>query len=505
MSLDASGIFYTNEQLQDFLYSFRSISFKQLRLRENHITALTNGMFKQITLIRELDLAKNAIDSIQDGTFHGLTSLVTLNIVENELKNISKGLPPSLQQLYLNKNKLYEIKVDEFKHLRNLKRLILRDNEIVNLENGAFNGLTNLKKLDLSGNKIKHIPGKLFIPFVNLTHLDMSKNKMTSIRFSRNRFKPLVGLRYFNMADNLCAYVQENIFQSMKSLETLNLANNQLKCLFKGTDAETTLKGLKHLRYIYISGNNLGEISESVFKDQTELQALKADGNELSHFSPDLFRFNKNLYFIDLSDNKISVLKEGSMNYLQNLQMLNLANNPFSCDCALRWFRGWMDRTKVLILKADTYKCNGLNEWRGKRLLGFNGSKINCTFFSINDIIGAVSAVFVCTLLSVGLVYRNRWRLRLRLYLMTKRGKRFVRNIRGVRSNRNYGAINGDQRRYDAYVSCSEHDKPWALQHLLPGIDDGQLNDDNPFGGQFKLYYDDRDFDAGEYYNVQHS
>ena len=94
MSLDVSGICYTNEQLKDFLYSFRSISFKQLRLRENHITALTNDMFKQITQIRELDLAKNAIDSIQDGTFHGLTSLVTLNLVESELKNISKGLPP---------------------------------------------------------------------------------------------------------------------------------------------------------------------------------------------------------------------------------------------------------------------------------------------------------------------------------------------------------------------------------------------------------------------------
>ena len=176
----------------------------------------------------------------------------------------------------------------------------------------------------------------------------------------------------------------------MKTLETFNLANNQLKCLFTGTNAETTFKGLKHLRYIYISGNNLGEISESVFKDQTELQVLIADGKTLSHFSPDLFRFTKNLNFLDLSDNKSSVLKEGSMKYLQNLQMLNMANNPFSYDCALRWFRGWMDRTKVLILKADTYKCNGPNEWHRKRLLDFNGSKINCTFFSKYDIIGAV-------------------------------------------------------------------------------------------------------------------
>ena len=337
------------------------------------------------------------------------------------------------------------------------------------------------------------------MPLRNLTLLDISKNKLESFPISKHRFKPLVSLRIFDMADNQCSFAQQNIFQSMKYLETLNLAKNKLRCLFTGKDAETTFKGLKHLKQIYITNNNLDTISEAAFNDQTELQVLKADDNKLSHFSPNLFKFTKSLKTLDLSQNKISVLTEGNMKYLQNLQNLNLGNNQFSCDCALRWFRDWMDRTKVVLVNAEAYKCNGPKEWRGKRLLDFNRSKIDCSFFSKYDIIGTTLAGIACTLLAVMCVYRNRWRLRLRLYLISKRGKRFVRNIIGETQYRNYGTINDDVSMFDAYVSCSEYDKPWALQRLLPEIDNGQLNDDNPFDGDFKLYYDDRDSEAGMY------
>ena len=60
-----------------------------------------------------------------------------------------------------------------------------------------------------------------------------------------------------------------------------------------------------------------------------------------------------------------------------------------------------------------------------------------------------------------------------------------VHDIRG-----NYGAIEGTST-YDAYVSCSDMDTHWALQNLLPGIDNGRL--DEEFGGTFRLYYEDRD------------
>ena len=91
------------------------------------------------------------------------------------------------------------------------------------------------------------------------------------------------------------------------------------------------------------------------------------------------------------------------------------------------------------------------------------------------------------------LAYKNRWRLRLRWYRVSKRGKRFLGQLRTTDRHVNYGAINENMDLSDAYISCSEQDKPWVLQHLLPGIDN-----DGTFGGQFKLYFDDRDSEPGK-------
>ena len=60
-----------------------------------------------------------------------------------------------------------------------------------------------------------------------------------------------------------------------------------------------------------------------------------------------------------------------------------------------------------------------------------------------------------------------------------------------------YGAMN-DQGFYDAYISCCDQEYDWVLRHLLPEIDNGRLNDDNIFGGDFKLYYDPRDQEPGK-------
>nr|XP_022335983.1 toll-like receptor 2 type-2 [Crassostrea virginica] len=46
---------------------------------------------------------------------------------------------------------------------------------------------------------------------------------------------------------------------------------------------------------------------------------------------------------------------------------------------------------------------------------------------------------------------------------------------------------------YDAYISYSGDDYDWVLQHLLPGIDSGELTEEQLFNGEFKLFFHDRD------------
>ena len=122
MSLDVSGIFYTKEQVIQFLSLFRSVSLKHLKLRENHISALTNDMFINIGQLSKLDLGKNTIAYVQGNSFNGLKNLITLNLFDNALENVPNALPSSLQELYLNQTKISTIKRDTFMKLLDLRR-----------------------------------------------------------------------------------------------------------------------------------------------------------------------------------------------------------------------------------------------------------------------------------------------------------------------------------------------------------------------------------------------
>ena len=245
--------------------------------------------------------------------------------------------------------------------------------------------------------------------------------------------------------------------------------------------------------------NNIRVLPESIFRDQVSLKTLKIGENKLSGWGHNLFKFTKNLRTLDISHNQIGLLREEDLQHLQNLTKLVLNDNPFACTGDLLWFRGWVTTTKVPLTKLESYKCFSPKQWRDKPLLEFTEDKIQCTFNSNTkyEIVGSVSATLFSSLVIGTLIYRNRWRLRLRIYLLSKRGKQFLGNMTAHVQQANYGAIN-DQGFYDAYISCCDQEYDWVLRHLLPGIDNGRLNDDNIFWGDFKLYYDPRDQEPGK-------
>ena len=220
------------------------------------------------------------------------------------------------------------------------------------------------------------------------------------------------------------------------------------------------------------------------------------DNNQLSGWAPNTFKFTKNLAKLDISYNLIRVLIERNLYDLNNLQEMNLTGNPFICNCDLLWFREWMNSTAVLLPDKESYICYGPEDWQGLPVLRFTKDKSNCSssitkyvFVSKYAILGSVSAALFVSVISGIFEYRNRWRLRLRIYLLSKCGRRLLRNITVHEQRVNYGAINGDRDQgfYDSYTSCSENDN-----------DCGRYDDDNIFGGDFKLYYNHRDLYPAE-------
>jgi Leucine-rich repeat (LRR) protein len=143
-----------------------------------------------------LDLTNNKIESIPDGFFSQLVSL---------------------KQLFLYCNKIFfkdqngNVQENIFQGLTRLEHLNLSNNQISYLPQGLFQDLVNLKYLDLNNNKIESMPDRLFLPLVSLKMLGLGDNKIT--------FKDKNG------------HIQEDIFQGLVRLETLNLQYNPIDYL----------------------------------------------------------------------------------------------------------------------------------------------------------------------------------------------------------------------------------------------------------------------------------
>ena len=463
----------------------------RLGMSANFSSAYIFEEFRNLTIIR---LTKNDLFQFSGLNFPGKKNVLAIDLAENNLSSFPKYLPTSLESLDLRGNKISELHQNEISYLGSLTTLLLARNSIVDISPGAFNGLGILRVLDLKQTRIGSLSRDLFEPLQKLTHLYLGKN---GIRFLKKLSHPLVSLRVLDLSSNDCENVDHPFTESFPSLQILHLESNNLgKTGFLSGSGEPLVSGLTALEKVFISSNNIHHLPELILQDQVSLQFLDVSKNQISGWGPTLFKYTRNLAKLDISCNLISVLTENNLHDLKNLKELNLKGNPFVCNCNFLWFRGWIDRTSVTLPDKEFYTCHGPEEWIGRPLLQFTKDKINCTI--IPTIVGAISGALLLSGVSVVLVYRNRWRLRLRLYLLSNRGIHFLRDLRGHAQHRNYGAIYDDGRgdHYDAYISRSNRDDDWVLHHLLPGVDNG-CYDGDMFGGDFKLYFDPRDKEPG--------
>ena len=380
-------------------------------------------------------------------------------------------------------------------NLRRLKVLLLAGNDIYFIAPFAFDGFGSLEVLDLAHNKIEDLSGTIFKPIRNLTHLYLGGNDIKLLMKTPN---PLVALRVLDLSHNVIETVDAPFSVSFPSLYAINLEGNNLgKIVFQSDIGDRLFSHLTELQDINIARNNIRDLPDLIFRDQNSLKFLNLRKNQLSGWGPDVFQFTRNIEQFDISSNSLSILTESNLHNLNNLKELNLTDNKFMCNCDLLWFRDWIDHTTVVLPHKESYLCDGPEGWKGKPLLEFTKDKINCT--AIPAILGAVAGAIIFTAVSGLIIYRNRWRLYLRLYLLSKRGRQFVRKDRELSQHPDYGTTNDDGRRdhYDAYISCNECDYDWVLHHLLPGIDSGDYANDG-FWGDFHLYYDPRDQEPGK-------
>jgi hypothetical protein len=294
-------------------------------------------------------------------------------------------------------------------------------------------------------------------------------------------------LLYLNLADNNFFTFPSGLFSVLPSLLFLHLENNRLGDLIADDVNGQLFAGLDKLVLLNLTNNQITKLPEPIFKDLSKLNNLTINMNQISSWGNNLYTKMVALENLDLSQNLIARVESESVKDLLKLNSLDLSQNPFACTCDLRWFRDWINTTKVKLIRNDTYLCNSPAEWHGKKLLTFDRSKINCLWFTETEIILTGAGGFVMLLIVIAVVYKKRWFIKLRLY----RIKRSCRKSAGSKKGE-YQRIDGETNNYDAYISCADDDFQWILQNILPGIDDGN-HSSSEFGGEFKLYFEPRD------------
>ncbi|OWF39627.1 Toll-like receptor 3 [Mizuhopecten yessoensis] len=470
----------------------RNTTINTLLMANNRIQHIPDRAFADLENLQLLDLSSSGITSVADTAFDGLKTLTNLKLNDNVLDDVPNHMPTTLQLLYLNGNRIASLPDDIFSNLNNLQRLYLGGNNIVTLYQSSFNGLVNLKTLHLAQNKISTLPGKVFQPFTRLISLELNRNNIKSISDPSSLFDSMKALQNLNLADNALGIMPTTLFNQLSSLQYLHLENNNIGLAMEHDREGQLFAGLHKLQTIDLTNNQIKLIYDSSFRDLNTLQSLTLRQNRLSAWSPHLFNKMVKLKTLDLSHNMIALVNSTSLQDLGNLMSLNLTENPFACTCDLRWFRDWVNTTDIAIPGLTSYVCNSPVAWRGKKLLSFDRTKINCLFFTLPVLLTVVGvAVFVVIIIIICL-YRKRWFIRLRCHRMCRRVRRKVQ-----KAPINYEPVPGTGNTFDAYLSCAEDDWGWVLDNILMGIDNGKLMNVD-FGGEHKLYFDRRDSEPGK-------
>ncbi|XP_072253066.1 toll-like receptor 8 [Leuresthes tenuis] len=245
-----------------------------LDVSENFIKNITVQPFSKLLNLTQLNLSwanKNSKVIIAANVFKNLTKLRKLRLAGNCLKGIPENLPLGVKVLDLNNNKIVFLHNSSFADLTNLTELHLSKNcytwnpcgEHVKIMDNSFAALTKLHSLDLSFNNLSSVPKGL--P-KSLTMLNVASNKIQYMY--KDYFHGLLNLKDLRIQGNcqrcqnapypcvVCVNtslgIDDDAFQSLTQLESLNLGGNSLQYL-----NPSWFKSLNKLKRLYLSFNFL--------------------------------------------------------------------------------------------------------------------------------------------------------------------------------------------------------------------------------------------------------
>ncbi|XP_078309959.1 toll-like receptor 4 [Crassostrea virginica] len=432
----------------------------------NKIVTFRNNAFQQLWKLTALRLDGNALrvtNDLNSSIFEDLLNIKYLDLSNNPeltlriMPILTRGIQNStIEILRLNRIQCTfgvgaELRIEDVRFLKytNLKEIYLSSNRIERIENGApYFFPQSLEKASVADNLFTF--GLYIFEVIslqNLKWLNMSLQQM-----------PHSPVEVVEDILHFCVNKRRNIISVMEvypSNETIKHAQEMFKAM---STYNFTIPVPPNLEIIYGEEMGLRYVIPKLEFSQNTVKELYMQGNTFYRWAGPIIG-NQIQTLAESTRNNISLLKE------QTNISLNLLNNPLRCDCKTLDFLQWMVKErklgKIRFPHFRDYACTKSSSDR--KVLKFTNIEIQieelikqCSSYTTLVFIIASLIILFLAVLSAGLIYRVRWKLRY-FYYMTK--SRY----------HGYKAVRGDDQsnlKYDAFVSYADEDRQFVLKMI---------------------------------------
>lgn len=224
-----------------------------------------------------------------------------------------------LRTLSLSKISSDMLQSEDFLEFGNeLEDLKVSGGGIKSIANNAFKYVRGLKRIDLSENSISKIDDDAFkdiehsLVALKLAH-GLSSDYHT---LSPNIFKPMSSLQYLDLSNNKIKAISETSFHFLRSINGLELRDNQIDQIAKGTFQGDIHSKLETVSYAF---NSIKFIAQHTFVDLASLQRLNLEDNRIEKIERRGFMNLDQLKVLSLRGNKLSSLSDESFQVSENI------------------------------------------------------------------------------------------------------------------------------------------------------------------------------------------
>ena len=358
--IDASSIHIDSvKDTKENFISLPATAAKELIIEDQQTFFLPSNLGKQFPMLEVLAVTSSGLYEIYAGILNKMTILKTLNLAHN---------------------KIHEIPIGSFSENKNLENLDLSFNLLEYLDPDTLVVQLKLQNLNLRGNRLKYLSPSLLKSFEKLEIADLSDNECINMKYPESTLKEIED----NITDNCVAPIEIECYddddqpftnETQRNREHTCMAQNvvvkypktKISPLKNDAGASTSilyvqnqqmlflpfemhkifiklnviivensllttlskhdLEGLKDLKNISITGNNISMIGEGAFDDVPQLEVLILSSNNIQSLPSKLFGKLKNLQVLKLSDNKLKRFAAEVLPPKSVIKEFNIENN----------------------------------------------------------------------------------------------------------------------------------------------------------------------------------